>query len=620
MTMAKQPPSEKRQRRVVDDGARTRERAAVAAFDRLVGERAQRARRHQGALQVALALASVTSKVRVDTTAEPFETTPADLFARRFDDPRIGVDDRGMAAFLANLRSQLPAIASDLARLPPSARVSIGDVATFVGLSLTATRREGRPAAARPERAPLAIVTGPLRQAREQVRDRFGTHFAAKSSDALLLAIAGRPVREGVALAIGGPAAPTGAVVVELKHVEAPEPAPRADRRREKALREAAVILDRETPGRRVGATQVHRQTQLSAARDAFYKEVAPLYAEIGSRMPSLAGRESRGSSARLDMCWLNETIRAAMVPGTLTEVAADGRIERFDLPRRLTREMNVCGVTVGAPAFRRRTGTTGNGIVIAVIDGEVDTRHPALAGRVMQTRNFTGEPFGTPDSHGTAVAGIIGASDARFGGIAPAVSILSYKIFASDPRNDSDDFGGALAIQQALEDGAHIANCSWGAGPAGNGTGREAKACDRAWDLGMVVVKSAGNSGPGPKTLTSPADARGVIVVGATDRQGRTVQPFSSRGPAVVGSRPHLAAPGGTQTVGVQTCRVGGGFGSAGAGTSFAAPVVSGLAALLLDQNANLAPDAIRGALIRACTPLRAGDANTQGAGLVRL
>lgn len=619
--MAKQRRSEEQQRRAASGGTRTEQDAAVQAFDRLVGERAQRAQRHQGGLQVALALASVTSKVRVDTTADPFQTTPADLFARRFDDPRVDLDDRGMVTFLANLQSQLPATASDIAQLPASAKIKIGDVAHFVGLSLTATRREGRPAAARPERAPLAIVSGPLRQAREQVRDRFGTHFAAKATDALLLAIAGRPVREGVALAIGGPAAaPAEALVVELKHFEAPEPAPRADRRREKALREAAAILDRETPGRRIGATQVYRQTQLSAARDAFYKEVAPLYSEIGSRMPSLAGRESRGSSARLDVCWLNETIRLAMVPGTLTEVAADGRIERFDLPRRLTREMNVCGVTVGAPAFRQRTGNTGNGIVVAVIDGEVDTRHPALAGRVMQKRNFTGEPFGSPDSHGTAVAGIIGARDARFSGIAPAVSILSYKIFASDPRNDSDDFGGALAIQQALEDGAHIANCSWGAGRAGDGTGREAKACDRAWDLGMVVVKSAGNSGPGPKTLSTPADARGVIVVGATDRQGRTVQPFSSRGPAVTGSRPHLAAPGGTQTVGVQTCRVGGGFGSAGAGTSFAAPMVSGLAALLLDQNANLAPDAIRTALIRACTPLRVGDANTQGAGLVRL
>ena len=102
--MVKRRRSEKQQRRGDKDGARTGQRAAVEAFDRLVGERAQRAQRHQGGLQVALALASVTSKVRVDTTADPFQTTPADLFARRFDDPRVGLDDRGMTAFLANLR------------------------------------------------------------------------------------------------------------------------------------------------------------------------------------------------------------------------------------------------------------------------------------------------------------------------------------------------------------------------------------------------------------------------------------------------------------------------------------------------------------------------------------
>ncbi len=215
--MAKQPRSGKQRRRVASRSAHTTQDAAVQAFDRLVGARAQRAQRHQGGLQVALALAAVTSTVRVDTTTDPFQTTPADLFVRRFDDPGVGVDNRGMAAFLANLRSQLPAIASDIARLPASATVKIGDVANFVGLSLTATRREGGPVAARPERAPLTIVSGPLRQAREQVRDRFGTHFAAKASDALLLAIAGRPAREGVAFATGGrAAAPTEALVVEL--------------------------------------------------------------------------------------------------------------------------------------------------------------------------------------------------------------------------------------------------------------------------------------------------------------------------------------------------------------------------------------------------------------------
>jgi hypothetical protein len=295
MTMAKQRRSEEQQRRAASGDARTEQHAAVQAFDRLVGERAQRAQRHQGGLQVALALASVTSKVRVDTTADPFRTTPADLFARRFDDPRVGLDDGGMVAFLANLQSQLPAIAPDIAQLPASAKVKIGDVANFVGLSLTATRREGRPVAARPERAPLAIVSGPLRQAREQVRDRFGTHFAAKATDALLLAIAGRPVREGAALAIGGPAAaPAGALVVELKHFEAAEPA--AGARRPCAKRPPSSIARRPAVAsapRRFTVRRSCRQRAMPSTRK--WRRCTPRLAAACRRWPAA----NRGGAAR---------------------------------------------------------------------------------------------------------------------------------------------------------------------------------------------------------------------------------------------------------------------------------------------------------------------------------
>lgn len=135
-----------------------------------------------------------------------------------------------------------------------------------------------------------------------------------------------------------------------------------------------------------------------------------------------------------------------------------------------------------------------------------------------------------------------------------------------------------------------------------------------------MVIVKSAGNAGPHPGTLTTPADAEGVIVVGATDRNGRRVESYSSRGPTANRERPHLVAPGGSELAGIQTCRPGGKFGSAGHGTSFAAPHVAGLAALILDRNPHLLPDAVRKALVDCCTPLKTGDVNTQGAGLIKI
>src|SRR5262249_48295813 len=144
-------------------------------------------------------------------------------------------------------------------------------------------------------------------------------------------------------------------------------------------------------------------------------------------------------------------------------------------------------------------------------------------------------------------------------------------KVLATNRSLNGDDFDGALAIQQAVEDGVHIANCSWGAGPVREVPSREARACDEAWALGLAIVKSAGNNGPAGHTLTTPADANGVIVVGATEREGTTVQDYSSRGPARSNVRPHLVAPGGIAGgAGITSCLVGGGFGDCGAGTSF--------------------------------------------------
>jgi serine protease AprX len=263
--------------------------------------------------------------------------------------------------------------------------------------------------------------------------------------------------------------------------------------------------------------------------------------------------------------------------------------------------------------------------VIVAVLDTGVDLSHPDLKPNLMTDLGYdflNDQPSPQDDeSHGTAVAGIIASNDTKFTGMAPEATIYSYKVLATDSSLTGDDFDGALAIQQALEDGAHIANCSWGAGPASDGSSREARACDTAWAAGLTVVKSAGNNGPGPRTLTTPADADGVIAVGATDRDGKAVQDYSSRGPADTRQRPHMIAPGGIfQGVGITSCLIGGGFGDVGAGTSFAAPHVSGILALLLERDPSLTPDQLRDMLLNACAPLNGISVDAQGRGLVSL
>ncbi|HEY8548166.1 MAG TPA: S8 family serine peptidase [Acidimicrobiales bacterium] len=370
------------------------------------------------------------------------------------------------------------------------------------------------------------------------------------------------------------------------------------------------------------------RALAVQQARTEAYQRMGPVYDEI-ERVSTGSLRSAGGSGGAPSVstllnqvCWLNHTVRTFAHPVALAEVAEDDTVATLDVPRRLQAEQVTWRpnlATVGVPVFREETDLTGKDVIVAVIDSEVSLRHPALAGRVVHRRNFTAEGWGNPHPHGTAVAGIIAADDPTHGGVAPGAVIYNYKVLAGPIS--AEDFGGALAIQMALEDGAVVANCSWGAGPAGDGTSREARAVDAAWQLGMVVVKSSGNAGPDDGTMSSPADAAGVIVVGATDIDGDTVQHYSSRGPVHVRPGPHLVAPGGSAAERIESCDVAGGFApTPGPGTSYAAPHVTGMVALLAEREPEWSPDQVRDHLVAAAEPIDGVEDEAQGAGLARI
>lgn len=467
-----------------------------------------------------------------------------------------------------------------------------------------------------PEPGSLTVMTrSEATESRKRLRDAYGKEFAGKCSEGVVKALAmagvgGRRAFDARESADAATAAPR-AMVLEFS--------PPARTGGIAPLGRGGRTLESEAF--RAGA----RQIRIASLRDQSLHLMAAVCAHLETTARRTFGelREGLGAPATgisvVEVCWLNNSVRSRVPPRMLAEVAGDKTVEMIDMPRRIVRELDVSAATVGGPVFRARFGRTGKGIVVAVIDSEADRTHPALAGRVIQAKDFTVEGFGNPDSHGTGVAGIIGGRHPRFQGVAPDAVIRNYKVMATNPANDSDDFGAALALQTALEEGAHIANCSWGVGPVGTAKSREAKAVDAAWENGMVVIKSAGNKGPGAATVTSPADADGVIVVGATDRQGSSVQSYSSRGAANGKARPHLVAPGGSRAEGVQSCLPGGGFGGH-TGTSFAAPHVAGLAALLLEHQPDSTPDQIRAALIAQCRAFTGNRKNIHGAGLVSL
>lgn len=230
-----------------------------------------------------------------------------------------------------------------------------------------------------------------------------------------------------------------------------------------------------------------------------------------------------------------------------------------------------------------------GKGVKVAVIDTGVDTTNPQLTHAVAASlgenlltgKDSKGQPldsgnkYGTTDTvgHGTRVAGIIAARTAKgtgFVGLAPEATIIPIK------QNDAEGHGTskslALAIQYAIQAKAQVINISQdttNAVPPGEDLHN---AVNEALDHGIVVVASAGNDGlDGNVKPTYPASYSGVLAVAASDRNNERA-PFSQSGDFV-----GVAAPGVDM---ISTVPKGGHC--AESGTSFSAPYVAGVAALI--------------------------------------
>ena len=318
--------------------------------------------------------------------------------------------------------------------------------------------------------------------ARKAVSKVFGEQFAAKASAALCLGLTQPAFGSNV---VGIDAAP-GQVQAQSLVIEfgiLPEGIAEAhnaieELRHTKAWMNLRSVIKKTTKDPRVSNAEafIHaghllRQAKILTSRNSFYQMAGGIRNEIErvARGFFRPGPETTAStqfpSAITEVCWLNGAVRVYADARSLSDVVAEKSIERIDIPRRLQGELNVSGNTVGAPQFREKFNRTGKGVIVAVIDQEAALNHPALAGRVIHRKNFSREPWGTPGPHATAIAGIIGSNDNTFPGIAPEALIYNYKVRSTSSVLNGDDFDGALAIQQALEDGAHVANCSWGTG-----------------------------------------------------------------------------------------------------------------------------------------------------------
>ncbi|GAA3166522.1 hypothetical protein GCM10010531_19010 [Blastococcus jejuensis] len=298
--------------------------------------------------------------------------------------------------------------------------------------------------------------------------------------------------------------------------------------------------------------------------------------------------------------------------------------------------------------------GYTGRGVDVAVIDsGIVPVDGFQTRGKVVYGPDLTLEsnsPAKNKDTygHGTHMAGIIAGRDSSastlsgnssdFVGMAPDARIVSIKVADSKGQTDVSQAIAAIdwVVHNRNKNGMNIRvmNMSFGTdGVQDYLLDPLAYAAEQAWHKGIVVVVAVGNEGFGTGKVNNPAYDPYLLAVGSATTNGTAtteddvVSPFSNDGDGT--RNPDLLAPG-AGVVSLRSAgsnldttypaaRVGERF-FRGSGTSQAAAVVSGAAALLISQRPSLTPDQVKALLMQSASLLPNAEASGQGSGLLNL
>jgi serine protease AprX len=280
----------------------------------------------------------------------------------------------------------------------------------------------------------------------------------------------------------------------------------------------------------------------------------------------------------------------------------------------------------------------------IAIVDSGIDKNLPDFAGRNIKQVNLvgSGKPNAALDGrgHGSFVAGIAAGSAKGYAGVAPNAPIVSLDVMDdSGSGRTSDVIAATEWIYQNHEaNDIKVVNYSLhGGGTAHFYDDPLNKAVSKLWHAGIVVVAAAGNYGKDgvpSGVLFAPGNNPFVITVGAIDIGGtsRTNDddraPWSAYGRTQDGFwKPEICAPGRlmvgpipmSSTLAAQKADK---IKSPGyvelSGTSFAAPVITGIAAQILARNPDMTPDQVKGAVMRRARDVPRAEKNSCGVGQV--
>jgi len=218
-----------------------------------------------------------------------------------------------------------------------------------------------------------------------------------------------------------------------------------------------------------------------------------------------------------------------------------------------------------------------GEGFNIAIIGTGMRETHNRIKGSIIYSKNYTNDPMRDGLDHDTGICDIILV-------MAPLCGVLNLKVL--DDKGSGTEETVTMAVEDCIslwdtkpEIAPCVINLSLGGPDDGNPYNPLRVACRAAIDKGIWVFASAGNSGPNPYTITSPATERYVFAIGSASYEPFGVSYFSSRGPTIEG----LTKPDGIlfgENI-VMASSASDSATIAKSGTSFAAPFASGMGLL---------------------------------------
>jgi serine protease AprX len=274
----------------------------------------------------------------------------------------------------------------------------------------------------------------------------------------------------------------------------------------------------------------------------------------------------------------------------------------------------------------------------IAIVDSGVqklraDFDFGARVVKQVTLTSLTANSSGDGRGHGTLVAGLAAGSALKYGGAAPVAPIVSLDVMDDNGMALTSDVIAAAdwILQNKAAYNIRVANFSLqSTQPASLAYDPLDKAVEKLWLSGVVVVAAGGNYGVNGQPTTvayAPGNDPFIITVGASDLNGSPASasddfaaPWSAYGYTLDGfAKPELGAPGRVLIGPVPSSstmakehpeRLTAQGYMWMSGTSFAAPVVSGAAALVLGYHPSWTPDQVKGALMLSAQPTSAGAA----------